>query len=432
MEGHLLMSAKERNRKATFEMVARGAWKLVDAAEHLEVSYRQCSRSYQRYRREGDAGLVHQSRGQHSNRQTDPAVRQAILQRYKETYDGFGPTLAAEKLADEGYTIDHETLRRWLLAEGVWTRERRRSAYRQRRERRQRFGELVQIDGSFHHWFGPEDAQCCLIEMIDDATGIRLCLLAEEETTEACMRLLWHWIDRYGIPKALYTDKKNVFITDRPATLEEQLAGEEPRTVFGKACAKLDIAIIPANSPQAKGRVERAHGVQQDRLVKELRLRGVTTIEGTNDVLAGGFVEQLNAKFARPPAAKEDAHRPLAADVDLAEVFCFEEQRVVMNDWVVQYHHRVFQISKDNRVLPRRKDKVTIRRLLDGTVQLVYAGHLLRCQEVEPDAVLRVAEPQQAAPQPTTVKAAYKPASTHWWRHSRLSKRSQAMGDRRP
>lgn len=432
MEGHLLMSAKERNRKAAFEMVARGAWKLVDAAAHLGLSYRHCSRSYQRYRRAGDAGLVHQSRGQRSNRQTDPAVRQAILQRYEERYAGFGPTLAAEKLGEEGYAIDHETLRRWLLAEGRWARQRRRSPYRQRRARRQHFGELVQIDGSFHHWFGPDHPQCCLIEMIDDATGRRLCLMATEETTEACMRLLWQWIERYGRPKALYADKKNVFVTNRAATLEEQLAGEEPRTVFGKACAKLDIAIIPAHSPQAKGRVERAHGVQQDRLVKELRLRGVTTIDGANEVLEGGFVEQLNAKFAQPPAEQEDAHRPVPAEVNLAEVFCFEEQRVVMNDWVVRYQNRVFQISRDNRVLPRAKEKVTVRRLVDGTVQLVHKGQTLRHREIEPDAVVRVAESQKAGPRPATVKAAYKPAPTHPWRHSRLSKRNQARGERRP
>ena len=430
MEGHLRMSAKERNRRAAFEMVAQGAWQLVEAAEQLALSYRHCWRAYQRYQREGDRGLVHQSRGRRSNRQTDPAVRQAILERYEERYAGFGPTLAAEKLAEDGYTVDHETLRRWLLAEGRWQRQRQRSAYRQRRARRQRFGALVQIDGSFHRWFGPEQPQSCLIEMIDDATGIRLCLLAEEETTEACMRLLWRWIERYGIPQALYADQKNVFVTKRAATLAEQLAGEEPRTAFGKACAKLDIAIISAHSPQAKGRVERAHGVQQDRLVKELRLRGVTTIEGANAVLEGGFVEQLNAKFAKLPAAQEDAHRPVPADVHLAEVFCVEEQRVVMNDWVVRYQNRVFQISKDNQVLPRAKEQVMVRRLLDGTVQLVHRGQTLRYREIEPDAVVRVVEPQEAGPRPM-VKTPHKPAPTHPWRHSRWCKRSRAMQETR-
>lgn len=434
MEGHLLMSAKERNWKAVFEMVRLGTWTLVEGGKHLGLSYRQCRRSYRRYRREGDAGLVHRSRGRRSNRRTDPSVREAILGRYDEVYEGFGPTLAAEKLEREGYVIDHETLRLWLLAEGKWQRQRKRSPYRQRRERREQFGDLVQMDGSFHHWFGPDYPEGCLIEMIDDATGIRLSLMAKEETTEACLRPLWQWVERYGIPKALYTDKKNVFITNRPATLEEQLAGEEPKTAFGKACAKLDIAIIPANSPQAKGRVERAHGVAQDRLVKELRLCGVTTIDGANEVLGGGFVDHLNEKFAIASAGKEDGHRPVPAGVKLGEVFSFEEERSVANDWVVRYYNRLLQISKDNRVLPRPKDKVIVRRLLDGAVQLVYSGQVLRYQEIGAD---QVADPSQAGahkdmPQPAPVRAVNTPGPMHPWRQSKLFSRGRVIGASRP
>jgi len=432
LEGHLLMSAKERDRKAVFEMVKLGTWTLAGASKHLGLSYRQCRRSYRRYQRGGDAGLVHQSRGRRSNRQSDPGVRQAILQRYDEVYEGFGPTLAAEKLAAEGYVIDHETLRRWLLAEGKWQRQRRRSPFRQRRERREQFGSLVQMDGSFHRWFGPDHPETCLIEMIDDATGIRLSLMAEEETTEACMRLLWQWVEHYEIPKALYTDKKNVFVTNRPATLEEQLAGEEPMTAFGKACGKLDMAIIAANSPQAKGRVERAHGVQQDRLVKELRLLGVTTIGGANEVMSGGFVDQLNEKFAKPPAGKGDAHRPVPAGVNLAEVFCVEEQRSVANDWVVRYHNRLLQISKDNRVLPRPKDRVTVRQLLDGRVQVVHAGRTLRYREIEADPVVKGTEPHRAMPQPAKVRAVPKPGPMHPWRHSGIFRGSRASRASRP
>lgn len=424
MKGHLLMSEKERRRKTVFNMVALGAWTLADARKHLGLSSRQCRRSYRRYRQEGDAGLVHRSRGRSSNRQADPEVRDAILRRYDEVYAGFGPTLAAEKLAGEGYKIDHETLRRWLLAEGKWHRRRKHSPYRARRERREQFGALVQMDGSFHHWFGEDHPQTCLIEMIDDATSIRLALMAEEETTEACMRLLWQWVERYGIPRALYTDKKNVFITDRPATVEEQLAGEEPRSAFGKACARLDIGIIPANSPQAKGRVERAHGVQQDRLVKELWLRGVTTIEGANEVLREGFTDHLNEKFAQEPAQKEDAHRPVPAGVRLAEVFSLEEERSVANDWVVRYYNHLLQISRDNRVLPRPRDKVTVRRLLDGTVQIVYRGQVLRYEEI-------VAVPAKAGPQSAPVRAGNFPGPRHPWRQSKLF-RSGGIGGSRP
>jgi transposase len=415
-----------------FEMVQRGTWTLVDAAEHLAMSYRQCRRSYQRYRHEGDAGLVHKSRGRRSNRQTDPATRAAILERYEETYAGFGPTLAAEKLGAEGYAIHHETLRRWLVAEGLWARQRRRSVHRQRRERRERFGELVQMDGSFHHWYGADHPQHCLIEMIDDATGIRLCLLAEEETTEACMRLLWQWIERYGVPMALYTDRKNVFVTERVATVEEQLAGEEPRTAFGLACAKLGIAIIPANSPQAKGRVERAHGVMQDRLVKEFQLRGVTTIAGANAVLDGGFVEHLNEKFAVAPANEQNAHRAVPAGVRLAEVFCFEERRVVANDWVVRYHHRAFQISKEHGGVVRARDTVTIRERLDGTVQIVHGDAPLSCQELPSGKVTQGCDRTRDAVRAATVRVAHPPAADHPWRRGLISRRMEKTAGQHP
>lgn len=167
------MSEKERLRKGVFEVVRAGAWSLAEAAEHLKMSYRQCKRSYQRYVTEGDAGLVHRSRGRRSNRRKDDGLREAVLQRYEERYEGFGPTLAAEKLAEDGYEVDHETLRRWLMAEGKWQRQRKRYPFRQRRERRLHFGELVQMDGSIHHWFGEELPLSCLVELIDDATGIR-------------------------------------------------------------------------------------------------------------------------------------------------------------------------------------------------------------------------------------------------------------------
>src|SRR5690606_23484094 len=163
--------------------------------------------------------------------------------------------------------------------------------HRERRERRARFGELVQVDGSHHRWFGPDGRQCCLMNLVDDATGCTYSLMFEEETTEAAMQVLWGWITRYGIPQALYVDRKSVYITDREPTVEEQLAGQEPLTAFGHACAKLGIQLITAYSPQAKGRVERNHAVYQDRLVKELRLQGLTTIAEANTLLTCGFVD---------------------------------------------------------------------------------------------------------------------------------------------
>ncbi len=425
------MSDKERKRRGAFEMVQRGSWKLVDAAEHLSISYRQCWRSYQRYLREGDVGLVHKSRGGQSNHRKDDDLRQTVLQRYQQAYEGFGPTLAAEKLEEEGCQVDHETLRRWLIADGKWQRRRKRYPYRQRRERRQHFGELIQMDGSHHHWFGEGLPRSCLVEMIDDARGERRGLMAEEETAEACMRTLWQWIERYGIPKALYTDKKNVFVTDREPTLEEQLAGEEPRTAFGKACAKLDIEIIAANSPQAKGRVERAHGVNQDRLVKELKLRGVTTIEGANEVLADGFMDKLNEKFAVPAASEVDYHRPVPPGMNLAHIFCFEESRSVGNDWVVRYQNRLFQIQRENHLLPNPRSKVIVQRLLDGQIRLLYKGEALRYREIAPGQEKLAVEKESTVSQIVTSKVQSKPAPDHPWRWSRLYKGGQIVAQGR-
>ena len=429
MEGHLLMSEKERRRKVELEGIVEGRMSIREVSQKLGLSYRQCRRSYKRYREEGDQGLVHRSRGRRSNRARPERFRRAVLERYRERYDGFGPTLAVEKLAEEGYRVDHETLRRWLLADGQWRRHRRRAKHRSQRPRKEHFGELIQIDGSHHEWFGPGRPRTCLMNMVDDATGTTMALMAEEETTEAAMRLLWRWIERYAIPKALYADKKNVFVTDREPTIEEQLAGEEPMTAFGTACKKLGIEIIRAHSPQAKGRVERSHGVYQDRLVKELRLQGITTVEGANELLADGFSERLNARFQREPARRRDFHRRVPKRLTLAEVFSWEETRTVHNDWTVRYNNRFYQILKENRPRPRPKEKVVVRVLLDQSVQLLYRGKKLRYQALAGPAPRKH---EKAAPvQEPRPHAQWKPAPDHPWRTFHYGRRRAACGRRR-
>jgi hypothetical protein len=199
----------------------------------------------------------------------------------------------------------------------------------------------------------------------------------------------------------LYTDRKTVYITDREPTVEEQLAGVTPLTAFGKACQRLSITIIGAHSPQAKGRVERNHGVYQDRFVKELALAGITTIEEANAVLDNGFVDGLNARFARPAAQEADFHRPVPDGVNLAEVFCWEEERTVQNDWTLRYANRRYQIEKSSRPLPRPKDKVVVRTRLDGSMALLYCNtpldyHVLPPQPIESAPKAPVAKPAPA------------------------------------
>ena len=421
MKGHLLMSAKERKRKSVFDRVKQRRLTLVEAAEVLGLSYRHCRRSYKRFAEEGDRGLVHRTRGRPSSRGKPQGFKRAVLRRYKHRYKplDMGPTQAAEKLGAEGYEVDHETLRRWLLAAGLWSKRRKKRSHRMWRERKAHFGELVQMDGSHHRWFGPDGGEACLMNMVDDAKGTTLSFMAEEETTEAAMCCLWQWIERYGIPKALYTDKKNVFVTDREPTIEEQLADQEPVTAFGKACSKLGIEIVTAHSPQAKGRVERSHGVYQDRLVKELALRGIRTIKGANTLLANGFVNALNAKFEREPWSATDFHRPVPKTMDLAHVFCFEETRQVQNDWTIRYQNCSYQILKENSHLPKPKDRILIRILLDGTKLLMYKDRPLVFKRLPQPQPKRVHRAEQTPTCNTrTSKTTHKPAPDHPWRRA--------------
>jgi len=424
MEGHLLMSAKERRRKVEFEGVVEGRMTIREVSQKLGLSYRQSRRSYKRFREEGDAGLVHRSRGRRSNSAKPEEFRQAVLERYRERYEGFGPTLATEKLAGDGYELGHETLRRWLISDGQWRRRRKRGKHRTRRPRREHFGELVQMDGSHHEWFGAGRPRTCLMNMVDDATGTTMAMMAEQETTEVAMRLLWRWIERYGIPKALYTDKKNVFVTDREPTIEEQLAGEEPMTAFGKACKKLGIQIIRAHSPQAKGRVERSNGVYQDRLVKELRLQGMTSVEQANKLLAEGFSQALNVRFGQEPASETDFHRRVPKRLNLAEVFCWEHTRTLQNDWTIRYNNRFYQILKQNRPRPKPKQKVVVRVLLDGNIQILYRDKKLKYEAVAQPAPRKTDKPSPAiSPKPASQ---WKPAPDHPWRSFRYGRRRAA------
>jgi hypothetical protein len=240
--------------------------------------------------------------GQPSNRGRSAEQREQVLALVREKYGGegrtrFGPTLAAEHLASEdGLVVDHETLRRWLLAAGLWQRRRPRSSYRRRRDRKAHCGELVQLDGSQHAWLEDRGPSACAMTLVDDATGCVLLQFAPQETTWAAADVLRAWIEQYGVPQALYTDWKTVYV--RRPTEAERLAAIAPLTQFGRMCAALQIQIIPVSSPQAKGRIERQHGTQQDRLIKKLRRAGITSYDAANTFVAGGYLADHNARFA--------------------------------------------------------------------------------------------------------------------------------------
>ena len=371
----------QRRLAAASQVVARKAT-TVEAAEQMGVSYRQAKRILKRYREQGTKGLQHRGRGRSSNRRIEEELKQEILERYQEKYTGFGPTLAAEKLEEEGLEVDHETLRRWLLASGLLQRTRRRGPHRSRRERKQHFGELVQLDGSHHRWMEERAGESCLLCMVDDATGLAQYWMAEEESSQAALEMLWEWVKRYGIPHSLYVDGLNVYGARRQPTLEEQLEGVEARGPFELACQKLGIKLIVAGSPQAKGRVERRHRVMQDRFVKELRLHQASTLEEARRVLRGGFVEKLNNRLALLPASEADFHHAPDPRLDLHRVFCWEQLHTVSNDWVIQHRSRFYQILRENRPLPRPKDRVVVQNWLNGSLHVYFKEKEMKIQEV--------------------------------------------------
>src|SRR5438128_8759601 len=293
--------------------------RLREAAELLGLSYRQSKRIWARYRAGGAKALQHGNCGRVSNRAYTAKYRAAVLTQVKGRYEEFGPTLAAEHLAsDDGLDVHAETLRRWMKQAGLWQRQRRRKPYRQRREAKAHFGELVQLDGSFHGWLEERGPRGCLMHMVDDATTKAVGWFSEEETIWAAAGVLRRWIEAYGVPLALYTDWKNVYV--RVPNAEEQATGAVPRTQFGRMCAALGIQIIAASSPQAKGRVERNHGTHQDRLVKKLRRLGIADATAANAFLATMYLPEHNARFAQAPASTEDVHRRTPSRVTLDRV----------------------------------------------------------------------------------------------------------------
>jgi hypothetical protein len=395
--------------------VKEGKLKLASAARLLEISYRQAKRLWKRYQAEGVAGVKHRAAGRRSNHAKGEGFRQKVLQLVGDKYSGgieerFGPTLAAEHLASEdGLEIDSETLRRWMLQSGLWSRERKRRRYRQRRARKAHFGELVQLDGSFHAWFEQRGPEGCLMNLVDDATGRTLCQLGEQETIWTAARLLRSWIEQYGIPRALYTDWNRVYV--RPANAREKREGTEPLTQFGRMCAKLGIEIIPARSPQAKGRVERNHGTHQDRLIKKLRRQNICSYEAANQFLAEVYLPEHNGRYSRAAASAEDYHRWKPSTRGLRAVFCLEQERIVSNDWVVRYSGRTLQIERQGKRNPPARAKVVVQEWEDGKLEIRYQEKKLTWKEFVPSP--GVWEPPSRA-----VRLVNRPPASHPWRQS--------------
>lgn len=408
------MSSKELGRVPILARVKAGTLSMQSAAVLLRVGYRQAKRLMRRYRAQGAKGLQHGSAGRPSNHARPLVERERILALVRQKYSGliderFGPTLTAEHLGSEdGIAVHHDTLRRWMVEAGLWSRCRKRSPHRQRRARKDHFGELVQLDGSFHLWYEDRAPRGCLMTLVDDATGRTLGRLGAQETIWAAVNVLRRWIEQYGIPLALYTDWKNVYV--RVPNAEEQATGTAPLTQFGRMCAALDIRIIAASSPQAKGRVERNHGTHQDRLVKKLRRLRIADAGPANTFLETTYLSEHNARFAQAAASADDFHRRAPGRTVLDTVFQLEETRVLSNDWVVQYDSRYFQVVRQSRQAPARST-VLVRETEAGAIDIRYRGRRLQWTEL-------AAPPTKApAPRPQPpVPSTWRPGADHPWR----------------
>jgi len=370
------MSQWERDRLRVLHSVLEGKRTQVEAARLLRLTPRHLRRLLQRLQQGGDAALVHGLRGQPSNHRKDAKLRRRVLQVYRKDYHDFGPTFAAEKLAERGLEVSHDTLRRWLLAEGLWQSQRRRDQHRSRRPRRACYGELVQMDTSIHDWTEGRGEDMVLLHMIDDATSRLLARFYDADTVLNHMDLLLRWLQASGRPLALYTDRHSIF---EPQDKGQALPDAE--TQFGRALRELDIELIRAHSPQAKGRVERSFGTAQDRLVKEMRLAKVKTIVQANALLDDGLLAKHNRMFSVPPREAGDAHRMVGPAFNVAAILSLQQQRTVANDYTVRFENRHYQLDKP--IYPgERGGKVVVEVRLDGSMAIRFGEHYLKYHEI--------------------------------------------------
>jgi transposase len=408
----LTMSKRELARLEVMQRLKDKRLTQKEAAQMLNLSIRQVKRLWRAYRELGTAGLVSARRGKPSNNRLDEELAQQALDWIKTKYDDFGPTLAHEKLTEvHNLQISRESVRRIMIEEQIWKPKRaKQPAVHQMRERRACFGELVQIDGSDHAWFEERGPKCTLLVYIDDATGQLLELwFVPDETFFAYCEATRHYLERYGKPVAFYSDKHGIFRVNQ----ERPLGTTSGLTQFGRAMQELDIQIICANTPQAKGRIERANQTLQDRLVKELRLQGISDMESGNAYLSE-FREDFNRRFAVQPRSTHNAHRPLLKADNLDVILTHQETRTLSKNLTVQFKHVIYQIQSKRPGYALRNAKVTVCENAKGEVTILYNNKPLSYTTYHKPT--RQAEVVDTKTLDRQVKIPKPPAPNHPWR----------------
>ena len=393
-----------------------------DASEVIGLSLRQVQRMVASVRREGDKGIIHKSRGQPSNRSIPDTTRRKALALFKTTYHDFGPTLASEKLFErDKIKINDETLRLWLREEGIPYKERKKRPHRQWRERKAHYGQMVQMDGSHHAWLEDRGPWCVFMGYIDDATGIPFGRFYTHEGTNPAMDSLKRYIKRYGIPQSVYLDNHTTYKSTKKQSIEDELKNEIALSQFERAADELGIRVIHADSPQAKGRVERLFKTFQDRLVKDLRLENIKTIDGANDHLRY-FLPNYSKRFAVKARKIDDLHRPIPDGMDLDRILCIKTPRVLRNDFTVAHDRKLYQIIDNVRT-----KKLVVEDRLDGSVVICHKNEVLRFKEI--NARSKKEEPKAAYE--FKLKRVYKPVpADHPWRSFKINSHYQQYQQR--
>ena len=406
------MSRRELDRVIILEGVLKREVTQVRAAEVLGISDRQIRRMVDRIKLEGPEGIIHRGRGKRSARKLSDKEAARIIAIVKRRYWDFGPTFAAEKLREcEGITISREKLRQLMREAGLWKRARRWRKVHVWRERKAHFGQMVQLDGSHHAWLEDRGPEMVFMGYIDDASSRFFGRFYDYEGVYPAMDSLERYIRCYGRPVSLYMDKHSTYKTTRQPSLDELLRGESAATQMERACRELGIAVIHAESPQAKGRIERSFRTHQDRLIKEMRLEGISTIDQANEFL-DAYLPIHNKKFAVQPLEAKDLHRRLPPGIKYRDIFCLKEKRTITNGYTIQWKNRVLLIDRPSTAMRRRRAEV--REHFDGTIEILFNNRRLKYREITKEA--KKDKNRQLKDAETKRKDKYIPPANHPWR----------------
>ncbi|MFA4843193.1 MAG: ISNCY family transposase, partial [Candidatus Omnitrophota bacterium] len=381
----------------------------VEAAGILDLCDRQIRRIAERIVQEGDKGVVHRSRGQPSHNAINPKIKKRAIDLCKDVYDGFGPTLASEKLFErDKIRINRETLRQWLKEEQLPYRDRKKRPYRHWRERKECYGQMIQMDGFEHDWFEGRGPECVFMGYIDDATGRPFGRFYAYEGTIPAMDSFKRYIKKRGIPVSVYLDKHSTYKSTRKPTIEEELANQEALSQFERALKELGVDVIHANSPQAKGRIERLFNTFQDRLIKEMRLANIRAIDQANAFL-GRYLPVYAKRFAVKPSKNDDLHRPIPKGMDLDRMLCIRTKRVLRNDFTVAHDKKLYQILDNVRA-----KEVMVEERLDGSMAIRHKDTKLKFKEI----TTRPKKPEPKKTHEFKLRRPYIQPAEHLWRRS--------------